>query len=185
VGEVHFQLVGWLAVASAVLVGSALALRSLLARHGSGRLAQLRFRRLHGAQVVERLGGRLDPRPGSPWIDTYVDERPVQLLAAPLDGAMQAGILLLDHAIGVNAWHTGGDEDELEAPASVDREALLALVARLAAEQVDSLTCGAPLDAEPRPPHLLRMRFSDVDDLAARLARVAPLLRDIEALDAP
>lgn len=180
--DVDFHLVAWLVAVCAVLIGTSLALRTLLARRGSGRLAQLRFRRSYGAQVVDRFGGRLDPRAGSPWIDTYVDGRPVQLLAAPLDGTFQAAVVLLDHAVPANVWHTSGGDDELEAPATVDRTALTAIVAQLAAEQVDSLTCGASLDADPRPPHILRMRFSDLDDLAARLDRVAPLLRDLEGL---
>ena len=45
----------------------ALALRRSLAKRGSGRLAQVAFRKEHGATVARLLDGEVDPRPHSPW----------------------------------------------------------------------------------------------------------------------
>ena len=172
----------WLAGTSAVLVGGSYLLRARIARTGSGRIAQLRFRSLHGNRVVELLGGRLDPRRGSPWIDTYLDGRAVQLLAAPLDGRMQAGVLLLDHHLPVNVWHTSGDPDELEAPPGTDLDELAAITAMLRATEVDSVACGTRIDSDPRPPHIVRVRFDDVEQLRDHLGRIAPLLERLEQL---
>ncbi|MCB0877574.1 MAG: hypothetical protein KDC46_01135 [Thermoleophilia bacterium] len=180
--DVNLEFLGWLVVVCAALIAVSTLLRSAIARTSTGRLAQLRFRRLHGDRVVELLGGRLDPRRGSPWIDTYLDGRRVQLVAAPLDGAMQAGVLLLEHEIPANVWHTDGAADELEPADGIDAAALAAVVTQLRELRVDSVTCGAAIDSDPRPPHLLRMRFDGVDDLPARFEAVAPLLARLEAL---
>lgn len=170
-----------IAICSVIGVAVAL-LRRWIAMHSIGRLAQLRFRRLHGTRIIELLGGRLDPQPGSPWIDSWLDGRPIQLVAAPLEGAYQAGVLLLDYAIPVNIWHTSGDDDELEIPVSIDRSAVTAIVDELRAVGVDSVTCGVPLDAEQRPVHLLRARFADVAALPGLLTQIAPLLARLEGL---
>jgi hypothetical protein len=162
-----------------------LGLRRLIAARSTGRLAQLRFRRLHGARVVELIGGRLDPQPGSPWIDTWIDARAVQLVAAQLDDGFQAGIRLLDHAIPVNVWHTSGDASELELPPSIEPSSVQAIVAALRDAGVDSIACGAPIDSEPRPPHIVRMRFGTIDELPERCARIAGLLEQLESLATP
>lgn len=178
--DVQFTYVFVLALVCGGMLAVLFALRSALARRGSGRLAQLRFRRVHGPRVVELLGGRLDPRQGSPWIDTMLGGRAVQLVAAPVDGRMQAGVQLLAHDIGVNVWHTTGGRDELEAPEGVDLDSLAAIVDALRAAEVDSVACGVPIDSDPRPPHLVRMRFDSVEELPARFDRIAPLLEQLE-----
>lgn len=180
--DVRYDFVLVLATGSLAALLVLLVIRDQLARRGSGRLAQLRFRRVHGARVVELLGGRLDPQPGSPWIDTFVDGRAVQLVAARVDGRLQAGLQLLQHDIPVNVWHTSGDDDELEVPDGVDRAATSAIVDELRAAEVDSIACGVPIELDPRPPHVLRMRLDDVEELPARLTRIAPLLERLEQL---
>jgi hypothetical protein len=180
--EVRFDFVVSLLAYSGALLLVLLWLRRLLATRTSGRLAQLRFRRVHGARVVELLGGRLDPQAGSPWIDTFLDGRAVQLVAAPLEGRLQAGVALLAHDLPVNVWHTVGDNDELELAPGVDGEAARAIVAELHAAEVDSVACGMPLDTEHRPTHIMRLRFDSVEELPARFERIAPLLARLEQL---
>ena len=180
---VRYDLVLVLLLSCSLLVAVLMALRLQLARTGSGRLAQLRFRRLHGRRLADALDGQLDPRRGSPWIDGSLDGRAIQLVAAPVAGRMQAGVLLLDHQLPVNAWHCSGGDDELEVSPGVDRDAARELVAQLASMDVDSVSCGVDLDADPRPAHIVRMQFDDVDDLLVRLARLAPLLVALEELE--
>lgn len=183
-GDVRLDMVAWLAAGSLALLGAIMLLRGQLARRGSGRLAQLRFRRLHGAQVARALDGRLDPQAGSPWIEGLLDGRPIRLVAAPLEGRMQAGVQLLAHDLPANVWHTSGDADELEAADGVDLQALATMVEELRALEVDSVACGAPITSDPRPPHILRLRFDDPAELPASLRAVAPLLLRLEQLDA-
>ncbi len=180
--DVRFDFVLSLLAYSSALLLVLLWLRRLLATRTSGRLAQLRFRRVHGARVVELLGGRLDPQTGSPWIDTFLGGRPVQLVAAPLEGRLQAGVGLLAHDLPANVWHTSGGDDELELAPGIDAEAARAIVAELHAAEVDSVACGMPLDTEHRPSHILRMRFNSVDELPDRFDRIAPLLERLEGL---
>jgi hypothetical protein len=183
VDDLQVGVLAWLlAVCGGLVLASTIA-RALLARHTSGRLAQLHFRRVHGVRVVALLGGRLDPRRGSPWIDTFLEGRPVQLVAAPLEGRLQAGIVLLDRELPANVWHTGGQTPELEALAGVDLDQLREAAAQLRELEVDSVACGVPIDSDPRPEHIVRMRFDEVDDLPDRLARLAPVLDRIERLE--
>ncbi len=162
--------------------GVGLGMRMLLARYGSGRVAQLHFRRVHGQQVVRLLGGRLDPRRGSPWIDTYLDERPVQLVAAPVEGRLQAGIALLDHRLPMNAWDLSAADGELELLDGVDRAAVGPVLDELRAAHVDSLACGVAIDTPDRPPHIVRMRFDSVDELPDRFTQLGVTLRALEAM---
>lgn len=181
-GEVRLDLVAWLVGGSLLLLAAMTLLRDQLARRGSGRLAQLRFRRVHGAALARELGGRLDPQAGSPWVEGMLDGRPVRLVAAPVEGRMQAGVQLLAHDLPVNVWHTSGEPEELEVAPGVDEQAASALVAQLRALDVDSVTCGVPIDSEPRPPHILRLRFDGPEELPARLDAVAPVLVRLEEL---
>ena len=161
---------------------AALLLRRLLARRGSGRLAQLQFRRDHGARVAQLLDGEVDPRPHSPWIAIQVDGRPARMVAAPLGRRMQAGIELFGRTIPVNVWLTDGSLDELELPDDVDADVVRSIVARLRAADVDSLATIAPIAQAQELPHVLRMQFDDIEELPDRLARVAELLTELEAL---
>jgi hypothetical protein len=159
------------------------ALRRSLARRGSGRLAQVAFRKAHGAQVARLLDGEVDPRPHSPWIAIEVDGRPARLVAAPVPGGrMQAGIELFERAIPVNVWFTNGDRTELDVPDHIDEDAVLEIVARLGAANVDSCSTTMPIRHAGDAPHVLRMQFDEVSELPAQLARVAPLLTELEAL---
>lgn len=180
--DVRYDFALPLIAACSVILLAIFALRRWIAAHSSGRLAQLRFRRLHGARIVELLGGRLDPQPGSPWIESRIDGRAIRLVAAPLDEGFQAGIELLEHEIPVNVWHTTGDQDELELPDSIAVAELSTIVAELHEAGVDSVTCGTLLSDDPRPPHIARVRFRHVAGLPASLARIAPLLDRLEGL---
>jgi len=160
----------------------ALALRRSLAKRGSGRLAQVAFRKEHGATVARLLDGEVDPRPHSPWIAIELDGRPAKLVAAPIPGGrMQAGIELFERSIPVNIWFTNGAREEIEHPDTIDEDDVLAIVAKLAAADVDSLSTGLPI-AHEGPPHILRIQFDEVADLPGALARVAPLLTELEQL---
>ena len=169
------------AVALALALG-ALALRRRLARRGSGRLAQVEFRRRHGEHVAALLDGEVDPRPHSPWIAIRVDGRPARMVAARLDGRMQAGIELYERAIPVNIYLTNGDPDELDVPRDIGEAAVLAVATRLAAADVDSLAANAPIEQADGMPHVLRMRFDTVEELPDRIRAITPLLRELEAL---
>lgn len=158
------------------------AYRRSLARRGSGRLAQVQFRKQHGARVAQLLDGEVDPRPHSPWIAIEVDGRPAKLVAAPVANRMQAGIELFERAIPVNIWFTNGDRSEIDHADHIDEDAVLAIVARLSAADVDSCSTSAPIDQSEGMPHVLRVQFDDVEELPERLARIAPLLRELEAL---
>lgn len=171
-----------IAVIALCMALGALLLRRLLARRGSGRLAQLQFRRDHGAQVARLLGGEVDPRPHSPWIAIEVDGRPARMVAARLGRRMQAGIELFERSIPVNIWLTDGDLDELELPDDIDSDVVRSIVARLRAADVDSLSTIAPIAHSDQLPHVLRMQFDDVAELPDRLARIAPLLTELEDL---
>lgn len=162
-------------------IGSLL-VRFVLARRGSGRLAQVSFRREHGETVASLLRGEVDPRPHSPWIMVHVDGRPARLVAARLGGRMQAGIELHERTIPVNVWLTSGDQAELDVPDHVDVDAVLAIVARMRAVEVDSCSTGMPIRHSGGAPHILRMRFDDVAELPDRLDAIAPLLAELEAL---
>lgn len=181
-GEVRVDFVAWLVGGSLLLLAAIMLLRDQLARRSSGRLAQLRFRRLHGAGLARALDGRLDPQPGSPWIEGLLDGRPIRIVAAPVEGRLQAGVQLLAHELPANVWHTSGEAGELEAAPGVDEQALVRLAHELRALEVDSLACGAPITSEPRPDHILRLRFDAAEELPARLAAVAPVLLRIEQL---
>ncbi len=157
-------------------------LRRSLTRRGSGRLAQVAFRKQHGERVARLLEGEADPRPHSPWIAIQVDDRPARMVAAPVAGRMQAGIELHERAIPVNVWFTNGDPTEVEVPDGIDEAAVLAIVAKLRAAEVDSLSTGAPIQFSGEAPHVLRMRFDDVAELPERLKTVAPLLTELEQL---
>lgn len=158
------------------------ALRRSLARRGSGRLAQVHFRKEHGARVAQLLDGEVDPRPQSPWIAIEVDGRPAKLVAAPVANRMQAGIELFGRSIPVNIWFTNGDRTEIEHPDHIAEDDVLAIVARLRAADVDSCSTSAPIRQSDGMPHLLRMQFDDVAELPDRLARITPLLDELEAL---
>lgn len=170
------------AVIALAMAIAALLARRVLARRGSGRLAQLTFRREHGARVARLLDGEVDPRPHSPWIAIEVDGRPARMVAAPLGGRMQAGIELFERAIPVNIWLTDGDLDELELPDDIDTDVVRSVVARLRAADVDSCSTIAPIAQASGMPHVLRMQFDDVEELPERLARIAPLLTELETL---
>ena len=178
------DLLGRIAVTCLLLSGTAFLLRRWLAQRSSGRLAQLEFRRRHGARVVELLGGRLDPRRGSPWIDTYLGDRRVQLVAAPLDGRMQAGVLLLEHELPVNFWDLADPDGEVEVAGGLEPARIADVATRLRELEVDSLACGMPIDEDPRPPHVVRLRFDSVDELPDRLDALAPLLGQLESMTA-
>lgn len=158
------------------------AYRRSLAQRGSGRLAQVRFRKVHGARVAALLDGEVDPRPQSPWIAVEVDGRPAKLVAAPVANRMQAGIELFERAIPVNIWFTNGDRTEIDVPDGISEDAVLAIVERLRAADVDSCSTSAPIDQSEGMPHVLRMQFDDVEELPERLARIARLLDELEAL---
>ncbi len=169
----------------AILLGLALlalALRIWFTRTGSGRLAQVEFRRRSGARVAQLLDGEVDPRPNSPWIAVQVDGRPARMVAARVDGRMQAGVELFERAIPVNVYLTSGDPDELELAPGVDQGAVLDVVEQLRAAEVDSCASTMPIARLDGAPHVLRMRFDSVDELPARFHRVAPLLRELEQL---
>lgn len=183
-GDVRLDLVAWLAGGSLLLLGTIVLLRDQLARRSSGRLAQLRFRRLHGVELARQLDGRLDPQPGSPWIEGLLDGRPIRLVAAPVEGRMQAGVQLLAHDLPANVWHTGGEPDDVEAADGIDPQALATIIEELRRLEVDSLACGTPITSDPRPPHILRLRFDDAAELPARLGAVAPVLLRLEQLGA-
>ncbi|MCW2924332.1 MAG: hypothetical protein JWM98_1736 [Thermoleophilia bacterium] len=168
-----------LTVAITVVVLVALCRRAL-ARHGSGRLAQVAFQREHGRAVAKAMDGAVDPRAGSPWIVVRLDGRDARLVAAPLrTGGLQAGVQLFDWSIPVQVWHTTGEPSELDVPAGVDVAAVLEVVGRLRALGVDSLAAPA---LEQGIPHVLRVRFETPAELPVRLEAVAPLLRELEAL---
>jgi hypothetical protein len=172
-------IVAIIALAMALL---ALALRRVLAQRGSGRLAQVAFRKQHGARVARLLDGEVDQRPHSPWIAIQVDGRPARMVAAPLAGRLQAGIELYERTIPLNIWLTDGTLDELELPDDVDAELARSIVARLRAADVDSCSTIAPIEQSEGMPHVLRMQFDDVDELPDRIARIAPLLTELESI---
>lgn len=157
-------------------------LRRTLALRGRGQLAQVEFSKRHGARVAELLGGAVDPRPNSPWITFTFDGGDARLVAAPVANRMQAGIELHERELPVNIWFTNGDRTEIEVPKGISEEAVLAIVARLAAADVDSVSTSMPIRDAEGMPRILRMQFDDVEELPARLDRVAPLLRELEAL---
>ena len=78
---VHYLLL------AAVLVPLALMpVRRAFARRNAGRVAQLEFKREHGARIVELLGQGVepDPRRGSPWIAIHVGDGAAMFAAARL-----------------------------------------------------------------------------------------------------
>lgn len=170
------------AVIALAMAFAALLLRRVLARRGSGRLAQLAFRREHGAHAARLLHGEVDPRPHSPWIAIEIDGHPARMVAARIGRRMQAGIELFGRSIPVNIWLTDGDLDELELPDDIDTDVVRSIVARLRAADVDSCSTIAPIAHSAELPHVLRMQFDDVEELPDRLARIAPLLTELEAL---
>lgn len=173
----------WFLLACALVSGSMAAVRRHAARHGSGLLAQRRFRSVHGAAVARLLDGEVDPRPTSPWIAIQLDGHPARLVAAPVPpaGRHQAAIELHERSFPLDLWAASGLDDDLELAAGVDRSLAEAQVERLVATGVDSLarTPGGP------GLHVLRIEFDDVPDLARRLDLVVEPLRALERLTPP
>jgi len=163
-----------------VLVAVLLPIRRALMRRGSGALAQRQFREQHGVALAASLGGQLDPMPTSPWIEFHLGGRPARLVAAPLfTGGLQAGVELLEWDLPVQITFTNGDRTEIHPRAGVTEDQVLPFVHRLAELRVDSVS-------SPRfmweGPHIMRVQFSDVADLPAQLARIAPVLAELETL---
>lgn len=160
-----------------LLIALLLLLRRALARRGSGRLAQVEFRRRHGDAVARLLGGEPDPRPGSPWIAIRVGGRPARMVAAPIGGGtLQAGIELPSHELQLDVFHTSGEPDELELPPGTDEVAVLEVVEQLRVLRVDNVARPVPGGV-----HVMRVQFSDVEALARQLEAIAPLLERLEA----
>lgn len=169
---------GWFVVGCVTLLLALFVLRRGFARRGSGRLAQLEFRRRHGEEVARLLDGSPDPRPGSPWIAIRVGGRPARMVAAPIArDELQAGVELIGHDLHLDVFHTTGELDELYVPDGVDVAQVLAVVSQLRELGVDNVARPAPGGE-----HVLRLRFATVAELAERLARVAPLLAQLEQL---
>lgn len=176
----------WFLAACSTIVALVAGLRARAARRGSGQLAQVRFRRMHGARVAALLGGELDPRAGSPWIAISVAGRPARMVAAPLDRAetLQAGIELLEHPMRVQVWHTGAHADEpaeVELGEGVERDAVAPVVAALRELGVDSCTSA---DLSGDYPHLVRARFASVDALPGLIAGVGEQVTRLMELSA-
>lgn len=165
-------------VAALLVLLAVLALRRWFARHGTGRLAQLEFRRRHGERTCTLLAGSPDPRPGSPWLAVRIGGRPARMVAARLpNGRLQAGVELLDHELAVDVFHTSGDPDELQAPPDTDLQALMDIVASLRELGVDNVARPVPGAA-----HVMRLQFDDVEQLPTLLEAVAAELESLEAL---
>lgn len=172
----------------ASIAATVMSARLLAARRGSGLLAQRRFKQLNGRRIAGMLDGSVDPQPGSPWVAIRIDGRAARMVAAPIgrgaERTLQAGIELIDWQLPVQIWLTSGgaDDDELEVAAGVDRATAEALVGELHAEGVDSVASPVSEDGEQTGPHVLRMRFAEVDELPDRLTRVGVLLEQLERL---
>lgn len=166
-------------IGCSMLVAVLLLIRRALALRGSGRLAQLAFRRTHGEEVARLLDGSVDPRPSSPWIAIRVAGRPARMVAAPIGRRwMQAGIELADWTIPVEVFHAMGEPPELEVPAGIDEQAVVAIARELSELEVDSVsTIGVVGEV-----HVARMRFRDVADLPARVRSLGALLERLEGL---
>lgn len=177
---VHYLLL------AAVLVPLALMpVRRAFARRNAGRVAQLEFKREHGARIVELLGQGVepDPRRGSPWIAIHVGDGAAMFAAARLHrGRLQAGIHLLDVLLPVEIWDADPGANvtlDVDVIDGVDQAAAEVVARQLGVLGVDSLTSGQ-LGAGMPP--ILRVQFDDVEDLPELLAEIETLVRALVAL---
>jgi hypothetical protein len=169
-----------LLLGASLIVVLVVLVRRQFARRGSGRLAQLEFKRQHGARVAERLDGSVDPRVGSPWIAITLGGRPARLVAAPLAGRLQAGIDLVDHELPLQVFFARAHAREVEFEQQPPAEA--AAEADRIVDELEALDVENVASPEPGATHVLRVNADDVDQLVARLVAIAPLLDRLEAL---
>ncbi|MCW2949523.1 MAG: hypothetical protein JWN41_536 [Thermoleophilia bacterium] len=162
-----------------------LPLRRRALTRGSGHLAQLDFKRRHGAELTRLLAGDdvpTDTNVRSPWVNIELGGRAARMLAARIDPArLQAGVDLSSWQIPVEIWHTTGATHELDVPDNIDYDTVLGIVGELRALGVDNIASAA---AGPFVRHLMRVQFATIDELPAIFARIAPLLDRLEALGA-
>jgi hypothetical protein len=176
---VHATAIILLVVAGAI-VTLVMLVRRRFSRHGSGRLAQLEFKRRYGAELARRLDGSVDPRVGSPWVAIRLGERPARLVAATLAGRIQAGVDLVDHELPLQVFYARAHAREVsfDAPPSAGEAA----EAERLVDALDALDVENVASPAPGATHVLRVNADDVDQLVERLGSIAPLLAQLEAL---
>lgn len=170
-----------------IVLGTMRPLRMYLARRSAGRLAQLEFKRQHGARVVELLGRGVAPdeRRGSPWMNVRIGGHEASLVAARLHkGRMQAGVQFDELLLPLEIWDTGAADGrmDIEVLEGVSDTDAALLVERLAAFGVDSCTSGT---LGGNIPVLLRVQFDDVEDLPTLFEDVARMLDALASLEPP
>ncbi|MCW2971877.1 MAG: hypothetical protein JWN72_150 [Thermoleophilia bacterium] len=167
---------------AAVSVFVVLPWRRSALRRGAGPLAQMEFKRRHGAELVRLLGDGVpvDTLPRSPWTNIQLDDRAARIVVARLTpDRLQVGVDLTEWRIPVEIWLTDGSTHELDVPDDIDYDDVLAIVRDLHELGVDNV---ASNQAGALVRHIMRVQFTRLDELPELFARIAPHLRRLEQL---